>query len=381
MHIAQVAPPWFPIPPDGYGGIERVVHDLTEGMVAEGWEVTLFAPPGSLTSARLIPNALRPVGLDMGEPQKKRLLNQASKDAYQAALKLGVDLIHDHTDYIAPADFPIPVVRTLHGPATLDAVRLARSMSRRGDHLVAISRRQMELFQERARDLWGPGNHLNFIGVAPNPIDVASAPFYNSEEKEDYAVFIGRCHWEKGPDMAIRIARAAGLPLKMGMRVTTEERPYFEAVVKPLLDSPKYNAEFVGEVSGKAKDDLIGRARVLIFSSPWDEPFGLVLTEAGARGTPVIALARGSAPEVIVDGVTGILCEDEDEMVSAVPIAAAMNPAACRSHIMKIFDRPAIVRTYMELYERAAASRIAPSTTITQVVRAGTPNSVAAAAN
>lgn len=355
MRIVQITPPWFTVPPQGYGGIERVVFDLVEALTDEGCEVVLCAPAGSETRARLIPNVPGPLGLDMTEAEKSRLFKQASRAAYRIALEIGADLIHDHTDYIPARGFPIPIVRTIHGPATVAALQNARRMSRHGDALVAISHRQREIFERKAHTRWDAGQALNIVDVIHNPIDVAAAPFYPSAEKRGYVAFLGRCHWEKSPDGAIRIAQAAGVPLMMALRVTTEEEPYFEAVVEPLEHSIKNLAKYVGEVSGHEKDELIGHASAVLFPSPWEEPFGLVLTEAGARGTPVISLARGSAPEIIVDGVTGILCADEEEMVAAVPKAMELDPEACRAHVAANFDRPIIARQYLALYERLLA--------------------------
>lgn len=352
MRVVQIAPPWYSIPPIGYGGIERVVYDLTEGLLTAGCEVVLCAPAGSETNAHLFPIVNRPVGLDMTEAQKHRHFAEASRAAYREAQRLGADLVHDHTDRRPPRGCTAPVIRTLHGPATVAAVELARSMSRRGDHLVAISHRQRQLFEIAAAKRWGPGNHLAFAGVVHNPLDVAAAPFYPRSEKRDYVAFLGRCHWEKSPDGAIRVAQAAGVSLMMALRITTEEQPYFEAVVQPLLHSIKNKAKMVGEVSGREKDELIGRALAVLFPSPWEEPFGLVLAEAAARGTPVITLARGSAPELVVDGVTGFLCADEEEMVAAIPRAAGIDPAACRAHAERLFSRDAIARQYLAIYER-----------------------------
>lgn len=355
MRVAMIAPPWFTIPPLGYGGIERVVYDLVEGLIAEGCEVILCAPAGSETSARLMPNVPEPLGLDMTEAEKSRLFTRASRDAYRAAQQAGADLIHDHTAFVPARGFPIPVVRTIHGPATVAALQDAHRMSRHGDSLVAISRRQREIFERKAFERWGDARALNFVDVIHNPLDVAAAPFYPKSEKQGYAAFLGRAHWEKSPDMAIRVAQAAGVPLMMALRVTTEEQAYFEAVVEPLQHSIKNLAKYVGEVSGHEKDELIGHASVVLFPSPWEEPFGLVLTEAGARGTPVVALRRGSVPEIIVDGVTGILCADEEEMIAAVPKAMRLDPEACRAHVAANFDRPIIARQYLELYERLLA--------------------------
>jgi glycosyltransferase involved in cell wall biosynthesis len=358
MRVVQIAPPWFPIPPVGYGGIERVVYDLTEGLLAAGCEVILCAPAGSQTSARLVPTVARPVGLDLTEAQKSRHFAEASRLAYRRALELNADLIHDHTDFVPRRGFPLPIVRTIHGPATSVAVANYRAMSRRGDRFIAISHRQRDLFVAAAQERFGPGEQIAFAGVIHNPIDVAAAPFYPAAAKRGYLAFLGRCHWEKSPDGAIRVAQAAAVPLMMALRVTTEEQAYFDAVVRPLVLSIKNLAKFVGEVSGPEKDELIGRAGAVLFPSPWEEPFGLVLAEAGARGTPVIALARGSAPELVVDGVTGVLCADEEEMAREVPRAMTLNPAACRAHAEALFDRDLIARQYQAIFDTVISARI-----------------------
>lgn len=352
MRVVQIAPPWFPIPPAGYGGIERVVYDLTEGLLEAGCEVILYAPAGSRTNAHLIETVPRALGLDLTEAQKSRYFTEASRLAYKLALDVDADIIHDHTDHQPRRGYPVPVVRTIHGPATIAAVANYRAMSRRGDRFVSISHRQREIFELKARDRFGPGEQIAFAAVIHNPLDIDSAPFYPASEKRGYVAYLGRCHWEKGPDVAIRVAQAAGVPLMMALRVTTEEQPFFEAVVRPLVLSIKNLAKFVGEVSGQEKDELIGRANAVIFPSPWEEPFGLVIAEAAARGTPVVALRRGSAPELIVDGVTGVLCADEAEMAEAVPRAMALDPAACRVQAERLFDRDMIAKQYREVFEQ-----------------------------
>jgi len=356
MRIVEIAPPWFPIPPTGYGGIERVVFDLTEGLLDAGAEVILCAPAGSKTRAPLIETASRPVGLNLTEVQKRRHLVESSREAYRQALALGADLIHDHTDYAPRGDFPIPVVRTIHGPATSAAVDIYRAMSRRGDSFIGISRRQRQAFERAAAARYGAGEHIRFAGVIFNPVDVTGTPFYPAAQKRGYAAFLGRCHWEKSPDGAIRVAQAAGIPLMMALRITTEEQAYYEAVVEPLVLTIKNLAKFVGEVSGGEKDDLIGQAGVVLFPSPWQEPFGLVIMEAAARGTPVIALARGSVPELVCNGVTGMVCADEQEMIAAVPRALALDPAACRAHAAALCDRSVIAGQHLELFERVLAN-------------------------
>jgi glycosyltransferase involved in cell wall biosynthesis len=356
MHIVQIAPPWYPLPPEGYGGIERVVFDLAEGLIAAGHQVTVIAPTGSRTSGRLI-ESLPAVGLDMSDEEKTDHFLANGRYAYKTAAELGADLVHDHTDYSPDPGYPLPIVRTIHGPAVPYHVAMYEAMSRRGDWFVAISERQRQLFDEAAVEQFGAGEHIRFAGVVPNPIDVASTPWYPREAKEDYVAFLGRCHREKAPDAAIRVAVAAGVRLKMALRVTTQERPYFDAVVGPALKAGGDQIDFLGEVGGSEKMDLIGRARAVIFPSPWEEPFGLVLTEAAAHGTPVVALRRGASPEIVVDGVTGFLCNDEAEMAAALPQAMALDPASCRAHVAATFDRPVIADRQAAIYERVLTGR------------------------
>jgi len=359
MHIVQIAPPWYPIPPVGYGGIERVVFDLTEGLVAAGHQVTLFAPHGSRSSARLI-ETTAPVGLDLSDEEKTDHFMTNGRRAYEMAARLGADIVHDHTDYSPDPEFPLPIVRTIHGPAVEYHVAMYQAMSRRGDHFVAISERQRVLFEEAAARQFGPGEQIRFAGVVYNPIDVASTPFFPSSARRGYAAFLGRCHWEKDPAAAVRIAVAAGVPLKMALRVTDQEQPYFEEVVRPAIDAAGGLVEFLGEVDGADKSALIGHASAVIFPSPWEEPFGLVMIEAAAHGTPVVALGRGAAPEIVEDGVTGYLCADEAEMVAALPRAMTVDPGACRSLMVERFDRPVIARRQLTVYERILGGVTAP---------------------
>ena len=358
MHVVQIAPPWYPIPPDGYGGIERVVHDLTEGLVAAGHEVTLFAPAGSRTSARLIETVAVPVGLDLSDEEKTEHFIANGRRAYAIAATLGADIIQDHTDFSPDPGFPLPIVRTMHGPAVPSHVAMYQAMSLRGDRFIAISERQRQLFEAAAVEQVGPGQHLAFAGVVHNPIDVASIPFYPALAKEDYVAFLGRCHWEKDPVGAIRVATAAGVPLKLALRVTVQERPYFEEVVRPALAAAGDLVEFLGEVGGTAKSELIGRARAVVFSSGWEEPFGLVLIEAGAHGTPVVALRRGSGPEIVADGVNGYLGADEAELARLLPAAMALDPAACRAHVAARFDRGVVAGRQLAAYEAILAGAV-----------------------
>ncbi len=349
LRIVQLAPPWFPIPPVGYGGIELVVNDLTNGLAALGHDVFLIAPGDSRTSARLIPNVERGLGLDFTAEEKARIMAETSAESYRKAREqLRADVLHDHTDERPDPGYPLPVVRTIHGPAPQEVVRKYAALSLRGDAFVAISRRQRELFETEAARLFGPGEHIRFVGAIHNPLDTTAIPF--AGEKEHFAFFIGRSDWEKNPDGAIRIARAAGLPLVMALRVNILERPYFEEQVRPLLGP---DVTLLGEITPAEKFDWLKRAKVVIFSSQWEEPFGLVMTEAMACGTPVVALRRGAAPEVIVDGVTGFLRDSEEGLAEAIGAIDTIDSRACRRHIEEHFSPRAIGDQYVAAYRQA----------------------------
>jgi glycosyltransferase involved in cell wall biosynthesis len=349
LRIVQLAPPWFAIPPTAYGGIELVINDLSNGLAALGHDVSLIAPGDSHTTARLVPNVPQHLGLDYPLEVKARMMTETSARSYrEARLRLRADVLHDHTDERPIPDYPVPIVRTVHGPATPTAVHKYVDFSRQGDAFVAISHRQRELFDQRCAALYGPDDAINWVGTIHNPLDVTQIPF--SMDKEDFAFFLGRCDWEKNPDGAIRVARAAGIRLVMALRVHQGERAYFEEAVRPLLGP---DVTLLPEVGSPAKFEWLRRARVVIFPSQWEEPFGLVMTEALACGTPVIALDRGAAPEVITDGVTGFLCDSEAAMAEAIRDVGSLDPSACRCQVAERFNPRRIAGRYVEAYRRA----------------------------
>lgn len=349
LRVAQLAPPWFPIPPVGYGGIEIVVNDLTNGLVSCGNTVFLLAPGDSQTTASLVPVVPRHLGLDFTLEEKVDLMRESAMVGYRYARdNLRVDVLHDHTDERPEDPAPFPIVRTIHGPPVEATVRKYAVFSSQGDSFVTISERQRELYCIAAERLLGRRNAVNVVSTIHNPLDISSVPYL--ETKEEFALFVGRADWEKNPDGAIRIARSAGLPLVMALRVNLVERPYFEHVVKPLLGP---DVRLVAEISPQEKYDYLKRAKVVIFSSQWEEPFGLVMIEAMACGTPVVALRRGAAPEIIKHGVTGYLGETEEELASYIGAVGQLSPRACRDHVETNFNPTVVAGQYVEAYNRA----------------------------
>jgi glycosyltransferase involved in cell wall biosynthesis len=339
MRIAQVAPPWFRVPPEGYGGIELVVALLTDGLVDRGHDVTLFAAGGSTTKAELVS--------PLEEAPDPSLLGNVWFEALHA---LGTyldldrfDVVHDHSGIIGTALGAVrgkpPVVHTLHGPWT----ELSRQYySRLADlvHLVAISETQRRDFPD-----------LRYAATVHNGIDVDAYPFV--EAKEDFLVYIGRANPEKGPARAIEVARRAGLPLVMVVKKSEPfERAYWDEVVAPLLT---HDVEVLEAVSHETKADLLGRARAMVFPIEWPEPFGLVMVEAMACGTPVITCPTGAALEIVVDGVTGALRDSIDELAEAVTTVQACSPAACRARVVEAFSAEKMVAGYEAVLEDAVA--------------------------
>lgn len=337
MRIAIVAPPWLALPPTGYGGIELVVANLADALVDRGEEVLLFAPGDSRTRARLIPTVPRHAGqgwpLDLAMP----FFAATSAYAYARALVEGAELVHDHT--LMETDLPVVRLHTLHGPAVPEVVARCRRIGASGrDYFVAISRRQRELY----------GEDLPWAGVVYNGIDAAAAPF--SATKDDYLLFIGRANWEKGLDLAVRVAMRAGKRLVMAVKMNEDhERRYYAEQVEPWL-ARGGRIELRGEISPAEKFALYRDAAATLFTSQWEEPFGLIMTESMACGTPVLALRRGAAPEVIVDGVTGFLADDEDGLVAAVARVGDLDPHACRARIEAHFSVAAMAGGYEAVY-------------------------------
>jgi glycosyltransferase involved in cell wall biosynthesis len=348
MRIAQVAPPFESVPPARYGGTERVVSTLTEELVRLGHDVTLFASGDSKTSARLVP--VVDGALWHADPPFRDLVAFSAATLGKLTRELNnFDVVHNHLDYLAyPLSrlAPCPVVTTLHG--RLDLPELAHVYGEFPDvPLVSISNAQRR-----------PASWANWVETIYHGIPLEEFTF--NPRPGRYLAFLGRISPEKGLDTAIRVARRAGMPLRIGARkplrlkgdpnIEADWRHYNEEV-KPLLQ--RGHARLIGEVAGADKDRFLRNAAALLFPIRWPEPFGLVMAEALACGTPVIALREGSVPEVIEDGVTGFICSDEAEMVAAVGRLDEVDRARCRAEAERRFSPTAMALAYERLYERA----------------------------
>ena len=348
MRIAQVTPLWEQVPPSAYGGTEMIVSLLTEELVRRGHEVTLFATGDSETSARLLPGcdrALRPLGMlpsDYERYERQQLIEVfAMADQF--------DIIHCHTGAAAvpyAQRSQTPVVHTLHLPFTPDSEKIF--CQHRQQNLISISNAQQR-----------PELELNYVATVYNAIALEQFEFYPQPEQPPYLAFLGRMSEAKGPHRTIAIAKRSGLPLKMAGKVSFEEKDFFEAEVAPQIDGEQ--VQFLGEVSQSAKKELLGKATATLFPISWPEPFGLVMAESMASGTPVIAMALGAAPEIVVDGKTGFLAHTVDDCVEAVARVHAISRQGCHDHVSLNFGVGRMVDGYEAAYQRVLGDRLKPT--------------------
>jgi glycosyltransferase involved in cell wall biosynthesis len=347
MRIAQVAPLYESVPPHGYGATERIVHYLTEALVALGHHVTLFATADSATSAELIPISERGLWRDAGVWDTLTHHVREVEAVMQRADRF--DIVHFHIDplyFPSARRLPCAHVTTTHGrllPA--DHGPLLREFSEAP--LVSISDSQ------RLPVPWANWQATIHHGL---PVD----EFKLNDDPEDYLLFIGRMMPGKRPDLAIEIARRAGLRLKMAAKVHPGETQYFDDEIAPLIEANRGCVEYLGEVGGQARVDLISRARALIFPIEWPEPFGMVMIEAMACGTPTVAFRRGAVPEVLEEGVTGFIVEGVDAAVDAISRLDAIDRRRCRGVFEARFTSMRMARDYLDVYGRLTMSRNRP---------------------
>ncbi len=335
MRIAQVAPLIESVPPKLYGGTERVAAYLTEELVRQGHQVTLFASGDSETSAELVPIVPRALRLDRKymNPEIFHLL--LIERVYQQAAAF--DIIHFHLDAL---HFPltrrmgVPTVTTMHG--RLDLPELDALFREYGEiPVVSISNAQRR-----------PLPHAHWQATVYNGVPAVNYTF--REESGDYLAFLGRISPEKRVDRAIEIARRAGMPLRVAAKVDPADEKYFQERIRPLLDAPL--VEFIGEIDEREKNEFLGRARALLLPIDWPEPFGLVMIEAMACGTPVVAYGHGSVPEVVDHGVTGFIVDDIAGAVEAVRRIPSISRRDCRQVFEKRFSASRMARDYVAVY-------------------------------
>ena len=340
MRIAQVAPLYEPVPPRLYGGTERVVSYLTEGLVRRGHDVTLFASGDSRTAARL--SAVTERALRLDRTSRAALAADFSRELGRVFRNArDFDVIHCHVDYLA---YPFaslvrtPTLHTLHG--RLDLSYLGPVFRDFPEvPLVSISNAQ------RAPLASLP---LTWAGTVYHGMPLDGSPFV--AQPDDYLAFLGRLSPEKQPEVAIEVAKRVGMPLKIAAKVDESDREFVEQVIRPLLDDPLI--EFIGEVEDDRKAAFLGGARALLFPIDWPEPFGLVMIEAMACGTPVIAYPGGSVDEVIDDGVTGYIVDSIDDAAAAVDRAGALSRRGIRRVFERRFAAARMADDYLAVYDR-----------------------------
>jgi glycosyltransferase involved in cell wall biosynthesis len=362
MKIAQIAPPWITIPPKNYGGTESVLSTLVEEQVAQGHDVTLFAPGDAKTSAKLVsffPKSLLQEGVDWSMHLKAFYHLQK---ALEQIREQDFDIVHTHLSssadmYIFPlsATLATPHITTLHSHFPFDH----NSDGRVGDAdkyymdwapfvpMVAISE------SARAQEK----QPLNFVGVVYNGLDMSQYRPPN-KQRGNFFVWLGRFSSEKGAHLAIEAAQRAEVPIVLAGtidRFLPDSRRYFHEVVEPRIDGER--VKYIGPVNMKQKQSLLSRARGLLNPIEWEEPFGMVMIEAMALGCPVISFARGAAPELVVHGQTGFLVQHLDEMVQSIPKIDEIDREITRSHVEHNFSAHMIAKKYIQVYGKVIAMK------------------------
>jgi glycosyltransferase involved in cell wall biosynthesis len=346
MRIAQIAPLWERVPPPAYGGTELVVSLLTDGLVERGHEVTLFATGDSITKAKLDAGSDKPLRLKgVTVPEYPVYESVRLTPLFERADEF--DIIHSHVDIgaLPYGNFiKTPMVHTIHGiipPLYEQMYKLHHDQ-----HYVSISDSQ------RRHDLG-----LNYSGTVYNGIRPNTYEFHAQAADPPYLVFFGRMSPEKGPQLAIEIAKKAGWHLKMAGKVDLADREFYEREVEPLIDGEQI--VYLGEANHAQKSEIMGQAVATLCPLTWEEPFGLVMTESMVCGTPVIAIARGAAPEIILNGKTGFLCKDVEECVAAVSKVQGLDRRTCRDHVVNNFSHTRMVDGYEAVYRKLMETRFA----------------------
>jgi glycosyltransferase involved in cell wall biosynthesis len=336
MRIAQIAPIIERVPPKKYGGTERVVSALTDELVRRGHDVTLFATGDSISAAKLssvYPHAIRESRLKSVNSDLWSLYHLARAYDRQAEF----DVIHDHTGYLGLGLANLattPAVITMHGQFTRESRIIFKNISR--PPVVTISQAQRNYAPD-----------LNHIGTVYNGLDMTSYPF--SDEHDGYLLFVGRISEEKGVHLAIDVARYLDLPLIIAAKLDRVDVEYFREEVEPFLNE---NIRWIGEVSEEERNKLYSRALAMLHPITWREPFGLTIIEAMACGCPVVAIGKGSIPELILDQQTGFVVNDVEEMLDAVLRINTIDRQRCRDHALNNFSDKKMTDGYEQIYQR-----------------------------
>ncbi|SRR5579871_389644 len=354
MRIAQVAPLYESVPPKLYGGTERVVYGLTEELVRRGHDVVLFASGDSRTSARLVPCC--PEGLRLNPDVRDYVAYTIRELGRVSQMAAEFDIIHNHIDYFA---FPYsrlirtPLVTTTHG--RLDLPELSEVFADFAEvQLVSISDAQR-----------APLPSANWLATVYNGIELRN--FTLRDRPGDYLAFLGRIAPEKRLDRAIEIARAAEMPLKIAAKVDPADRDYFTHAIKPFLRHP--SIEYLGEIDEAQKDEFLGNAYAYLFPIDWPEPFGITVVEAMACGTPVIAMAHGSVPEVVAHEQTGFVCRTIADMIRAVEEVPRIDRSLCRRWVAERFSVERMADGYEAVYRDVLAETLVAGETATETTQ------------
>lgn len=345
MRIAQIAPLWERVPPPAYGGTELVVGLLTDELVRRGHDVTLFASGDSITLAKL--KSVHPRALRLDPKVKEYAIYEMLElsQVYEQASEF--DIIHSHVGCAALPYCNLvktPTVHTLHGVFTPDNEKLFTHA--KNQNFISISHTQRDLRLG-----------LNYVSTVYNGIDVHSHQFYPQPQDPPYLAFLGRLSPEKGPHLAIQIAKETGWCLKMAGKIDPVDREFFEQELKPQIDGEQI--QYLGEANHSQKNQLMGNAVATLFPITWREPFGLVMVESMAAGTPVIALELGSTPEVIAHEKTGFLCRTVEECIEALDRIYEIDRFACRQHVIDHFSVQRMVDGYEAVYRQVVKARFA----------------------
>jgi glycosyltransferase involved in cell wall biosynthesis len=342
LRIALIAPFEEPVPPKTYGGTERVVNNLVNQLVEMGHDVTLFASGDSQTTAKLVPCVRRAIRVlpYAKNPQTRQALNMQGLSKAVSLLRKGkYDIVHNHFGWqtlLFREFIKQPMVTTLHGILSAPPDNLMHDAYKK-ENYISISKSQRR-----------HAPRLRYVATVYNGINLSRFSF--NDKPDDYLLFLGRIHPQKGPEFAIKIAKATKHKLIIAAKIDPDEEQYFQKRIKPKIDGEQI--VFVGEVAHRQKIRLLKNAKAMLSPIQWDEPFGITNIEALACGTPVIAINRGALPEIIVDGKTGYLCRTINQMIKKVDQIGEIDRSVCRQHVVDKFSSRTMAEGYLKAYYR-----------------------------